>query len=217
MKNMEKVFFGTMAVAFVAGMILLIVAAQPVEPPAAVNPPPALSESEAALARNATQRPAQPGTPPAPAHAPTPVIPRRNDEPAPKRLEGGAVSPQVPTAPGQSGPRVKPPAQDPLARMALAYVGLDSEAETYWLQAINDPGLPAVERQDLIEDLNEDGLSDPKHPTAADLPLILARLLLIESLAPEAMDKVNADAFQEAYKDLVNLANVALGGGEPVR
>ena len=32
-----------------------------------------------------------------------------------------------------------------------------------------------------------------------------------------AMDRVNADAFQEAYKDLVNLANVALGGGRPVR
>jgi hypothetical protein len=31
------------------------------------------------------------------------------------------------------------------------------------------------------------------------------------------MDEVNADAFLEAYKDLVNLAAVALGRGEPVR
>jgi len=31
------------------------------------------------------------------------------------------------------------------------------------------------------------------------------------------MDEVNAVALQEAYKDLVNLANVAMGGGEPVR
>ena len=90
-------------------------------------------------------------------------------------------------------------------------------AEAYWLDAINDPALSAQERQDLIEDLNEDGISDPKHPTLADLPLILNRLDLIEVLAPDAMDQVNADAFLEAYKDLVNLAAVAVGAGEPVR
>ena len=61
--------------------------------------------------------------------------------------------------------------------------------------------------QDLIEDLNEDGLSDPKHPSEQDLPLILNRLLLLEEIAPDAMDKVNADAFQEAYKDLLRMYN----------
>jgi hypothetical protein len=30
-------------------------------------------------------------------------------------------------------------------------------------------------------------------------------ITLVEQLAPGAMDKVNADAFQEAYKDLVNM------------
>jgi hypothetical protein len=83
--------------------------------------------------------------------------------------------------------------------------------------AINDPTLPPNERQDLIEDLNEDGLSDPKHPTTDDLPLIFNRLLIIETVGPDAMDSVNANAFGEAYKDLVNLANLAMGGGEPVR
>jgi hypothetical protein len=107
--------------------------------------------------------------------------------------------------------------QDPVARIALAWVGLDPGAEAYWYAAINDPDLPANERQDLIEDLNEDGLSDPKHPTLEDLPLIVNRLSLIEEAGPNAMDQVNADAFQEAYKDLLNLANVAMGGGEPVR
>jgi hypothetical protein len=34
---------------------------------------------------------------------------------------------------------------------------------------------------------------------------------IIEQLGPGAMDKVNADAFAEAYKDLVNLYN-----GKPV-
>lgn len=104
-----------------------------------------------------------------------------------------------------------------MAREALAWVGLSEEAEAYWQEAINDPSLSAQERQDLIEDLNEDGISDPKHPTVADLPVILNRLELIELLAPGAMDQVNADAFVEAYKDLVNLAYVAVGAGEPVR
>ena len=104
-----------------------------------------------------------------------------------------------------------------VARVALAFVGMDAEAEAYWYGAINDPCLPANERKDLIEDLNEDGLSDPKHPTADDLPLIVNRLQIIEAGVWDAMDEVNAEAFLEPYKDLVNLANVAMGGGEPVR
>ena len=113
--------------------------------------------------------------------------------------------------------KAKEPPQDPVARVALAFVGADPEAEAYWCEAINDPTLPAPERSDLIEDLNEDGLSDPKRPTLDDLPLILNRLRLIQVLAPEAMDQVNFDAFAEAYKDLLNLADAALGGGQPVR
>jgi hypothetical protein len=101
--------------------------------------------------------------------------------------------------------------QDPLARIALNFVGSDPDADAYWIGAINDDSLPAEERKDLIEDLNEDGLSDPRHPTAQDLPLILSRLRLIERLTPTAMDSVNRDAFAEAYKDLVGLAN----GQEP--
>lgn len=111
----------------------------------------------------------------------------------------------------------KPELLDPVARVALAFVGADPVAEAYWYLAINDPELPPGERQDLIEDLNEDGLSDPKHPTLDDLPLIASRLAIIDSIGSEAMDRANADAFQEAYKDLVNLAAVALGGGEPVK
>lgn len=104
-----------------------------------------------------------------------------------------------------------------MARIALASVGEDPWAEAYWYAAINDPSLPAIERQDLIEDLNEDGLPDPKSPTAEDLPLIVSRLTIIEAIAWDAMDEVNAEAFAEAYKDLINLAALALGGGEPVR
>lgn len=113
-------------------------------------------------------------------------------------------------------PPAREPLQDPIARDALALVGSDPEAELYWLEAINDLSLPANERQDLIEDLNEEGLPDPKHPTPEDLPLILNRLAIIEIVGPDAADEVNADAFIEAYKDLLNLAELAMGGGEPV-
>jgi hypothetical protein len=107
--------------------------------------------------------------------------------------------------------------QDPVARVALSLVGMDPDAEDYWFAAINDLSLPAHERQDLIEDLNEEGLPDPEHPTIDDLPLIFSRLELIETIAPDAADDVNAAAFIEAYKDLLNLAQLAMGGGEPVR
>ncbi len=112
-----------------------------------------------------------------------------------------------------SGSPAQPDLQDPMARAALASVGSDPAAEMYWYEAINDPSLSAHERSDLIEDLNEDGLSNPQNPTPEDLPLILNRMQLIEAIAWDAMDEVNAAAFQEAYKDLVNLAFQVLGNG----
>ena len=79
------------------------------------------------------------------------------------------------------------------------------DAEIYWVSTINDPAIPAKERKDLIEDLNEDGISDPAHPAPQDLGLIASRIALIERLLPSAMDKINADAFREAHKDLVKM------------
>ena len=92
-----------------------------------------------------------------------------------------------------------------MARRALALVGKDQAAENIWLSAINDPTLPANERKDLIEDLNEDGISNPSRPASSDLPLITSRIHLIEQLVSSAMDDVNAAAFKEAHKDLVNM------------
>ncbi len=113
---------------------------------------------------------------------------------------------------GQGGATGKEaPAQDPAAREALSWVGVDPDAEDYWVDAINDPSLPADERQNLIEDLNEDGLSDPKHPGPEDLPVIMNRIWLINQLRPFAMDQVNFDAFNEAEKDLWNLRAIAAG------
>ncbi|MCA8956612.1 MAG: hypothetical protein KDC87_11105 [Planctomycetes bacterium] len=92
-----------------------------------------------------------------------------------------------------------------MAFTALSYVGIDPQAERLWMRAIDDPGLPEGVRSDLIEDLNNTGYPDPDQLTEADLPLILARLEIIERLAPYAMDAVNAAAFEEAYKDLLNM------------
>jgi hypothetical protein len=91
------------------------------------------------------------------------------------------------------------------ARAALDLVGADPVAESVWVEAINDPNLSDHDRQDLIEDLNENGFADPHNLTADDLPLVLNRLDLIDQLAPDAMDQVNSDAFDEAYKDLNNM------------
>ncbi len=125
---------------------------------------------------------------------------------------GAAKKAQGKTATAPAGKSGKPPVQDRVARAALSYVGWDAGANDYWVSAINDPSLSAHERQDLIEDLNEDGLSDPRHPGPEDLMLIASRIAMIEELAPDAMDQVNLDAFAEAYKDLVNLLQ-----GQPPR
>jgi hypothetical protein len=130
----------------------------------------------------------------------------KTDKPAEMKSEKGS-------------PAVKPPAkdekvvQDPLAREALTLVGIDSDAEAYWFAAIQDASLPQSERQDLIDDLNEEGLPDPKHPTLDDLPLILSRLEVLEAIAPSVPDGLD---WQECYDDLLNLAAVATGGGKPV-
>lgn len=134
-------------------------------------------------------------------------------------VSGSTSNPAIQNAPTNSSTTraAKEPLEDPIARVALTFVGVDPDAEDYWFAAINDLSLPANERQNLIEDLNEEGLSDPKHPTLDDLPLIFNRLALIETIGPDAADEVNADAFNEAYNDLLNLAQLAMGGGQPVR
>ena len=102
-------------------------------------------------------------------------------------------------------PRVAPDQKEPLARVALTYAGLDSQADQFYQTAINDPNLPPKHRKNLIEDLNEAGFADPKNLTASDLPLIQKRIAMVEQLAPDAMDQVNGDAFKEAYKDLLKM------------
>lgn len=125
---------------------------------------------------------------------PAPVAPQATPDIA-------AAKPQKIKTPGN---KPKKELVDPEARVALEFVGADPVAEEYWTAAINNPEIPANERKDLIEDLNEVGI-DPKHLTAEDAPLILSRMAIIENNFPFAMDDANADAFAEAYKDLLNM------------
>jgi len=53
--------------------------------------------------------------------------------------------------------------------------------------------------------LSQNGFRDTRNLTARDLPLIQNRIALIEQLAPNAAGLVNAAAFKEAYKDLLNM------------
>jgi hypothetical protein len=101
-------------------------------------------------------------------------------------------------------PRIREPAQkEPLARVALSYVGADAQANELYQKAINDMTLTGSHRKNLIEDLNEDGFPDKRNITASDLPLIENRIELIEKLLPQATDAVNNAAFKEAHKDLM--------------
>ncbi len=141
--------------------------------------------------------------PPEPKPVPAAEAPQPATTPSPAAAVPAAAPPPAPkAAPVRRG---KPAPKDPMAREALSLVGADVGAEAIWLQAINNPDLPANERKDLIEDLNEDGFPDPKNITEDDLPLILSRMAVIEAYAGEAMDEVNLAAFAEAYKDLVNM------------
>lgn len=141
---------------------------------------------------------------PARANVPSEVVPSRPTPPVAQRPKA---------KPGKQSPKNEPPGlpnSEPvfpleIARTALGMVGADGEAEAVWVEAINDTGLTAKARKDLIEDLNEEGFEDLKNLTEGDVALILRRLALIEEVAPYAMDDVNAAAFEEAYVDLVKM------------
>lgn len=150
--------------------------------------------------------------PPAPA-APAPPVEKKPAPSAPARAPEVAAPPAPPpAAPSTERPpgdyeSMTPAVKEALGRWALQHVGADDEATEIWLELINDPELSAKVRQDLIEDLNENGFSGGNGRTATvdDLPLIASRIQLIEEHAAAALDETNAAAFAEAYKDLVNL------------
>ncbi len=222
MKNVRSLLFLAVAVVVLGGVAGVMIAKRHAGRDAASQAV-KVEQADLAQARSEARSAAAPAVAPiAPATAGVAVpqessVPPDSTKPVNATGQTNGSAQRAAAQANPAGPPGKEPLRDPVARVALAFVGMDADAEAYWYGAVNNPSLPANERQDLIEDLNEDGLSDPKHPTADDLPLIVSRLWIIEEVGPDAMDKVNADAFLEAYKDLVNLANLAMGGGEPVR
>jgi hypothetical protein len=200
-----RVFLKSFGVAALVGALLILyycrhiaepaTAARPIQTSALTLQPPLTKSPSPAPTTPASE------TPVATTPLPQAVVPATPKSAAHQIANSSAPQTVIPINP-LPAKRGKPPILDPDARAALRFVGDDPDAETYWLQAINDSTLPAEERKDLIEDLNEDGLSDPDHPGPQDLPLIESRLMILDDLAYDPMDKVNADAIREATKDL---------------
>lgn len=197
--NAKKILVPSLAVVIVAAIAGMMIANRETERPVAL------------------ERVSQPVTTPAP---------KISVSTPPAEIQVVESKPQVQPAPTNIQPAAKPqkvaaqtapPAnangqlQDPTARVALSLVGADPDAEQYWEAAIFDPSLPDQEREDLMEDLNEDGLSDPQHPGPQDLPLIVNRVRIIEGIAPYA-DEFMLEHLWEADKDLKNML-----AGKPVQ
>jgi hypothetical protein len=108
----------------------------------------------------------------------------------------------------QDGRVVDPDSKEALGRVALAYVGANEQAIQLYHSAINDPSLSPDQRRNLIEDLNQDGLSNRRNPTADDLKIIANRYELTQAYLQQPYvqnDPVATAAFQEALKDLTQM------------
>jgi hypothetical protein len=108
------------------------------------------------------------------------------DRGALKYLQQALGSQAVPiAAQTYQDPRLTDPAaREPLARLALSFVGVDAGANEFYEKTINDNSLTKNHRRNLIEDLNEDGFTDPKNVSERELPLIQNRLALIGNSHP---------------------------------
>jgi hypothetical protein len=103
--------------------------------------------------------------------------------------------------------------KEAIGRIGLTYVGaadnqVNDQAVQLFHAAINDPSLSPEQRQNLIEDLNQDGLSNRRNPTPDDLKIIANRYQLAQWYLQQPSvqnDPTFAAPFTEANKDLVNL------------
>lgn len=154
----------------------------------------------------------------APTPAPRPELVQNTLEDA-RRPEPVAVSTNVPppaTIPTPARvPDVTPPPDPRLAdpvfkeqvgRYALSFVGADPMADAVWATLIYDTSLSDTVREDLMEDLNENGFSGGNGDVATvdDLPLIETRILLLEAHMDGA-DEFMLEHLGEAHKDLINM------------
>lgn len=113
--------------------------------------------------------------------------------------------------------------KEALGRLALSFVGANDKALELYHKATLDPQLKPDQRRNLVEDLNQDGFSNRRNPTAEDLKLIVNRYALTQSYLQQDYvknDKLLNDAFHEANKDLANMlqrAGVTPPGGSPAK
>jgi hypothetical protein len=97
-------------------------------------------------------------------------------------------------------------------------VGANAQAAQLWHTAIVDPALQPDQKRELVEDLNQDGLSNKKTPTPEDLGIIANRYALTQAYLQQDYvqnDKVLNAAFREADKDLRNLLQRAAAAANP--
>ncbi len=98
--------------------------------------------------------------------------------------------------------------KEPLARLALAFVGANPQAEQLFHTAVLDGALTPDARRNLIEDLNQDGLSSKRNLSPEDLALVTARYRLTQTYLQQDYvqgDRMLLEAFKEADKDLRNM------------
>ena len=108
----------------------------------------------------------------------------------------------------QDGRVVDADSKEALGRLALNYVGANDQALELYHKAALDAQLKPDQRRNLVEDLNQDGLSNRRNPTPEDLKLIANRYTLTQSYLQQDYvknDKLLNAAFLEAHKDLANL------------
>lgn len=103
--------------------------------------------------------------------------------------------------------------KEAIGRIGLTYIGTannqaNDQAVQLFHAAINDPSLSPDQRRNLIEDLNQDGLSNRRNPTPDDLKIIANRYELAQAYLQQPYvqnDPVVTDAFQEALRDLAHM------------
>jgi hypothetical protein len=110
----------------------------------------------------------------------------------------------------QDGRLTQAESREPLARVALAYVGADAneQAQQLWHNSIFDPVLTPAQRRELVLDLDQDGLQNDKTPTPVDLPIVAKRLAITQAYLQQDYvrnDPALTKAFLEANKDLQKL------------
>jgi hypothetical protein len=113
---------------------------------------------------------------------------------------------------------VEPGSKEPLARVALTYVGADPQAIALFHTALLDPSLLPDQKRNLVEDLNQDGISNRKAPTPEDLQIMTKRYELTQAYLQQEYVQNDATlnaAFREADKDLRKMLERAAASPTP--